>query len=63
MSRLKPEHRILGGMVIGILGYIIGALLQDTNIFPSTLQLDDIGLFLGVIYGAFKDILAEYHNT
>jgi len=49
---------IFGGIFGGIVGYIIGYLLGDMSIFP-TLAWENIGLFLGVLAGAFGKYLKD----
>jgi len=44
------------GIVFGIFGFILGTILGTIGIFPA-LQWGPIGLFLGIIFGAFKDDL------
>lgn len=56
-SNISPIGKKVGGAIIfGFVGYILGTILGDTAIFP-TLMWDKIGLFIGVLYGAFKDEL------
>jgi len=47
---------LLWGIVGGIIGFILATLLDSTGIFPIA-SLPQIGLFLGVLAGAFKDKL------
>lgn len=47
-------QRILGGLVLGIFGFILGTILATIGIFP-TLQWANISLLLGVLVGAFYD--------
>ena len=49
---------ILWAIVIGIVGFILGTLLNATAIFPIA-NIPQIGLFLGVLFGAFKDKLND----
>jgi hypothetical protein len=51
--------RVLGGIVIGIFGYILGSVLATIGIFP-VLKWDDIGLLLGILVGAFYEELNGY---
>jgi len=45
---------LLWAIVGGVIGFIIGTLLDSTAIFPIA-NIPYIGLFLGVLIGAFKD--------
>ena len=47
---------IIYGAVGGIGGFILGSLLEATEVFPE-LAWAEIFLFLGVLFGAFKDKL------
>ena len=59
---VKEEYGILkmlvGGAIGGIIGYILGTLLDGMAIFPS-LEWAQIGLFLGVLAGAFGKYLKD----
>lgn len=52
--------RIVSSVFMGTLCYILGAMMIDTQLFPSSINWDSVGLFLGVIYGGFKDELDMY---
>ena len=45
---------IKSAILYGIGFWVIATLLQDTAIFNAIANLPEIGLFLGVIIGAFK---------
>jgi len=47
---------LLWAIVGGIVGFIVGTLLDATGIFPIA-NIPQIGLFLGLLAGAFKDKL------
>lgn len=47
-------QRIGLGIIFGIFGFILGTILGSIGIFP-VLQWGPIGLFLGILLGAFKD--------
>ena len=40
-------------LLFGIVFWVLATLLQDTAIFASIANLPEIGLFLGVLFGAF----------
>jgi hypothetical protein len=49
----------LGGAILfGIGGYVLGYFLGWMGIFPP-LPWEKIGLFVGVLYGMFKDEIEE----
>jgi uncharacterized membrane protein len=43
------------GIFGGIVGYLLAIILDSTQIFSMIPALPEIGLFLGVMVGAFKD--------
>jgi len=56
MANSAGPHMIarLGlGIIFAILGYIIGSLIAVTGVFPTTIQWDNILLFLGLVVGLF----------
>lgn len=48
--------KIIYAILFGIVGYILGLLLANTGIFPQ-LAWENIGLFVGILFGAFKDLI------
>jgi len=64
MANAKPKlgARIFLGILGGIVGYILMFLMADMGIFPS-LAWANIGLFLGVIFGAFHTELDDALNN
>ena len=52
--------RIIVALALGIFGYIIGTLLTSTAIFPESLLLAEIFLFLGFTTGLFLDKIEAY---
>jgi len=52
--------RFIVAIVLGVFGYLIGVLLEGTNIFPESLELGAIFLFLGFVAGMFLDKISEY---
>ena len=53
---VKFGSSIITAILMGIAGYILGLLLSETGVFPS-LPWENIGLFVGVLFGAFKDYI------
>ena len=51
--------RVFGGLLGGIAGYIIMFLLANTGIFPGAINWAGIGLFVGLLIGAFYDRLED----
>ena len=45
----------LGAIIFGILGWVLATLLDATGIFGAIANLPEIGLFIGVLAGGFKD--------
>jgi len=45
---------LISGILLGILGYVLGILLSEMDIFPA-LAWENIGLFVGFLFGLFKD--------
>lgn len=46
------------GVLGGIVGYLLAIVLDATMIFDMIPALPTIGLFLGIVVGAFKDKLS-----
>lgn len=56
---LMPEFssRLAMGVLGGIIGYVLAVVLNATDIFSMIPELPTIGLFLGIMAGAFGDKL------
>jgi len=54
MAETKFAFDLKGAIIFGIVGWILATLLNSTAIFSAIANLPEIGLFLGVIFGAFK---------
>ena len=52
--------RIVCALMLGTIGYMLGTMLVNIGVYPPSLQYDDIGLFLGVLYGGFKHEIDKY---
>ena len=64
MANTKPKlgARIFLGILGGLVGYILMFLMADMGVFPS-LAWANIGLFVGVIFGAFhSELEAAFDN-
>ena len=64
MANTKPKlgARIFLGILGGLVGYILMSLMADMGVFPS-LAWANIGLFVGVIFGAFhSELEAAFDN-
>ena len=56
MAKMDLGSKLFSGLIYGIAGFILGTVFTYTDIFPY-LSWEYIGLFLGIIFGAFKDSL------
>ena len=52
--------RIVSSLFMGTVCYVFGIMMIETQVFPTIIDWDSVGLFLGVIYGGFKDELNTY---
>ena len=52
--------RIVCALMLGTIGYILGTLIIAISIYPESLQYDNIGLFLGILYGGYKHEIETY---
>ena len=50
----KFQFDLKGAILFGILGWVLGSLLDATAIFNAIANIPAIGLFLGVLLGGFK---------
>ena len=50
----KFHFDLKGAILFGILGWVLGTLLDATTIFNAIANISAIGLFLGVLLGGFK---------
>jgi uncharacterized membrane protein len=57
MANIDFITKLAGGVVGGIVGYLLAIILDSTTVFTMIPELPSIGLFLGVLLGAFKDKL------
>ena len=56
----KLGARIFGGILGGIVGYILMTIMASMNIFPTSIEWAAVGLFAGVVFGAFHDRLEGF---
>jgi len=52
--------RIVSSLFMGTVCYVFGTMMIETQVFPVSIDWDSVGLFLGIIYGGFKDELNIY---
>ena len=55
MATTGMKFDFLWALLGGIIFFILAVLLEDTSIFNAIDNLPEIGLFLGVILGGFRE--------
>ena len=57
MATTEIKFNLFWALLGGIFGFILCTLLEGTEIFPTSILLPQLGLFIGVIAGGFKEQL------